>query len=252
MKILLLDIETAPHRVYAWGLYDQTIAINQVVEAGYTLCFSAKWYGSRDMIFDSVRKSGGNRMIRHAHKLLSEADAVVHYNGNKFDVPTLNQEFLEAGLKPPPPSHQVDLYRVAKSRFRFASNKLDFVAQSLNLGHKLHHKGMELWSGCMRGDAASWRTMERYNKQDVRLLERVYNALLPWIKNHPNVGNFLNESAVCTNCGSSYLQSNGLRRTAVSAYRRLQCQDCGAWMRGAVAEKRERADGSRIRPLRAA
>lgn len=252
MKILMLDIETAPHRVYAWGLYDQDIAINQIEEPGYTLCFSAKWYGGRELIFDSIRKSGTRRMVKHAHKLFSEADAIVHYNGNKFDVPTLNQEFLQAGLKPPPPSAQIDLYQVAKHRFRFASNKLDFVAQQLNLGHKTRHKGMELWRGCMHGNGADWRTMEAYNKQDVRLLERVYNALLPWIKNHPNRGNFLNEGAVCTNCGSHHLQSNGWRRTAVSVFRRLQCVDCGAWMRGAVPEKRERADGSKIRPLRAA
>lgn len=252
MRILLLDIETSPNLVYAWGLYDQNIAINQVVRSGSTLCFSAKWYGERGLIFDSVRQSGSKRMIRHAHRLMGEADAIVHYNGNKFDVPTLNQEFLQIGLKPPAPAHQVDLYQVAKHRFRFASNKLDFVAQSLNLGHKTRHKGMELWSGCMDGDAASWRIMERYNKQDVRLLERVYIALLPWIQRHPNFGNYLNEAAVCTNCGSRHLQSNGLRRTAVSVYQRLQCMDCGTWVRAPRAEKRQRADGSPIRPLRAA
>lgn len=103
MRILHLDIETAPHKVYAWGLYDQDIAINQIVEPGYTLCWAAKWHGSQELKFDSVWDSGKRRMIKRIHKLLAKADAVVHYNGLKFDIPTLNQEFLQIGLKPPPP-----------------------------------------------------------------------------------------------------------------------------------------------------
>ena len=42
-KILLLDIETAPAKVYSWGLFQQDHGINQVVEDGYMLCWCAKW-----------------------------------------------------------------------------------------------------------------------------------------------------------------------------------------------------------------
>jgi hypothetical protein len=247
-----LDIETAPHRVYVWGLWDQNVALNQIEEPGYTLCWSAKWHGQRGLMFDSVHKSGAKKMIKRIYDLMNEADAIVHYNGLKFDIPTLNQEFLLQGLTPPAPAAQIDLYQTAKRRFRLASNKLDYVAQVLGLGHKLQHKGMELWRGCMSNDPASWNTMERYNKQDVRLLEGVYLKLLPWIKNHPNHGNFSNRADVCPNCGGNHMRSNGLRRTATSVYIRLQCMDCGNWARGALPEKRQRKDGSPIRPLRAA
>lgn len=111
---------------------------------------------------------------------------------------------------------------------------------------------MDLWAGCMNGKGADQRTMERYNRQDVRLLERVYVALRPWIRNHPNCGNYVDRADTCPNCGQHHMKSNGLRRTAVNAYTRLQCMDCGAWARMAVAEKRERKDGSPIRVLRAA
>jgi hypothetical protein len=33
-KILLLDIETAPHRVYSWGLWKQDIHIDRIIEPG--------------------------------------------------------------------------------------------------------------------------------------------------------------------------------------------------------------------------
>ena len=32
MKILLLDIETTPMQVYAWGLWDQNISIDQIIK----------------------------------------------------------------------------------------------------------------------------------------------------------------------------------------------------------------------------
>ena len=63
MKILLLDIETAPNRVYCWGLWDQNIGLNQIEEPGYTLCFSAKWHGQKEIIFDSLQKSSQEEMI---------------------------------------------------------------------------------------------------------------------------------------------------------------------------------------------
>src|SRR5690606_726331 len=120
--------------VTVWGLWGQNVATNQIIAPGHTLCWAAKWHGEREIMFESVEKSKPATMVKRIHKLLNEADTVVHYNGTKFDMPTLNKEFLLHGLTPPAPSKQIDLLRTAKRRFRLASNKLDFVAQSLGLG----------------------------------------------------------------------------------------------------------------------
>lgn len=223
----MLDIETAPHKVYAWGLWDQRIALNQIVEPGYTLCYAAQWYGSREILFDSVKRSGARRMIRSAHKLLNEADAVCHYNGTSFDIPTLRGEFMAAKLKPPAPFHQIDLIKVARST-RMASRKLDYLAGQLALGHKIEHKGMDLWRECMRGEPAAWRTMERYNKQDVRLLTKLYEELRPWIKGHPNSRMY----AGGKDCQHEHTQARGFATTRAGIYQRYQCTDCGTWLRG--------------------
>ena len=149
MKVLFLDIETAPNKVYCWGLWNQNISINQIVEPGYTICFAAKWENSKKIHFHSMQKNGIKRMVKEAHKLLEEADAVVHYNGKKFDIPTLNREFLLAELQPPSGYSEVDLYSAVKKKFRFASNKLDYVSSELGIGNKVQHKGMGLWTDCM-------------------------------------------------------------------------------------------------------
>jgi DNA polymerase III epsilon subunit-like protein len=225
----MLDIETAPHKVYAWGLWDQRIALNQIVEPGYTLCYAAKWHGSREMLFDSVHNSKPEKMLKGVHALLDEADAVCHYNGERFDVPTLEGEFVKAGLPPPRPFKQIDLLKTCRRRFKFASNKLDYVSQVLGLGQKTAHKGMPLWHACMQGDEAAWRLMERYNRQDVRLLERLHDELRPWIKNYPNVGVFAGDRC-CPKCGSHKLQRRGYYVTRNKSYPQSQCRSCFSWL----------------------
>jgi DNA-directed RNA polymerase subunit RPC12/RpoP len=223
-----LDIETAPNIGYVWGLFDQNIGLNQIKETGYILSWAAKWIGKSEV---HCRYRKDEDMFTAVHDLLSEADAVVHYNGAKFDVPWLNSAFLELGMHPPAPYHQVDLYRVVKAQFKFPSYKLAFVSPILGIGDKVDHMRFEDWDGCMKGDEKSWNKMIKYNKSDVRLTERLYNKLLPWIKGHPNVGLYGNNSEVCPSCGSRHYHKCGEQVTKAAVYKRLQCQDCGTWFR---------------------
>jgi len=233
MKTLLLDIETAPNKVYSWGLFNQNISINQIVEPGYTLCYAAKWLGSKKMLFDSVHQSSVEHMAQSMHDLLEEADAVVHYNGTKFDIPTLNKEFLLLGITPPSPYAEIDLLRTARRKFRFTSNKLDYVCQQLGLGAKTHHTGMQLWHDCMNGCNKAWKLMEKYNRNDVKIMEELYHKLLPWIEQHPSVGLYTDDKEpCCRNCGSHDVQRRGYAMTTLGKYQRYQCVSCGRWGRG--------------------
>ena len=238
MKILHLDIETAPNTGLVWGLFRQNIGLEQIVTSGYTLCWAAKWDGEPEIMFSSVN-DGAQAMLESVHTLLAEADAVVHYNGKSFDIPILNKEFIKHGLTPPDSYHQIDLLETVRRRFRFTSNKLDYVANFLGLGTKLHHKGMSLWVGCMNGDEKCWKTMEKYNKQDVRLLPRLYKKLLPWINDHPNHGLYKdiedsegNIKDACTNCGSTDIVRNGIEHLKTQSYQRFKCKSCHTPLRG--------------------
>ena len=189
-------------------------------------------------MFKSIQ-DGEIEMLSAVHSLLDAADIVVHYNGLVFDIPILNKDFVKADMLPPNSYRQVDLLQTVRRNFRLTSNKLDFVANFLGIGGKLPNKGMSLWNGCMAGNVADWRRMERYNKQDVRLLPKLYEKLLPWIKNHPNVGLYSDivdkdgdPIEVCTNCGSAHLVKNGMEHLNTQSYQRYRCMDCGTPMRG--------------------
>lgn len=241
MKILLLDIETAPNLAYVWGTWKQNISMDKIVAKGHVLCWAAKWYGEKDMAFRS-ELTGVKSMLNQVHSLLDEADAVVHYNGKSFDIPTLNKEFIIHEMTPPAPYKQVDLLEVVRARFNFPINKLDYVAQTLGLGGKVRHPGFQMWVDCMAGDQKAWQLMEGYNRGDVELLERLYDRLKPWIPNHPNVGAFDPEDIEkCPHCGSKHLQKRGVAVTRDVRYQRYQCLDCGAWARGKKALSKTRA-----------
>jgi len=191
VKTLYLDIENTPNTVHRWGMFDSNpVYPVQLLEASRLLCFAAKWKGSKATLFYSPRifvdRADPHRgMVEAAHTLLSEADVVVTYNGNRHDIPTLNREFALAALNPPAPYVSLDLYRTVKRRFKFPFGKLDYVATELGLGSKVKHEGHGLWIKCMQGDDRAWLRMARYNRQDVRLLESLDDYLKAWEVGHP-------------------------------------------------------------------
>ncbi len=233
MKTLFLDIETAPNLAYVWGLWNQNIAISQMTAHTEMLCFGARWDGTKKVIFRSVNEHGKQNMIAEIHRLLDEADVVVGWNSQNFDVKHIHREFLENGFPPPAPHRDLDLMRVVKQQFKLPSNKLDYVAQLLDVGAKTPHTGFQLWVDCMAGDAKAWRLMRKYQIQDVNLLVEIYNVIKPWIKNGPNVAAIDNINNGCRNCGSTNLQRRGQQASGRGTYQRYRCNNCGTWNRGA-------------------
>lgn len=256
MKILLFDIETAPNLAHVWSLWKQNVAVNQIIASGYVLCWAAKWYGEKKIMYHSIKGGTGGSgargtypMLLGIHSLLDQADIVVHYNGLHFDIPTLNREFVMAKMNPPTPYKQVDLLRVVREAFNFPSNRLEYVVKALKIGEKAKTEGHELWIKCMAGNAKAWKAMEAYNKQDTALLEPLYDRLKPWIKGHPNVG-VLTDTSVCPTCGSEKIERRGLSSTQAHRYWRFLCRTCHTWFRGAYSVRSERPTTSRYVGLR--
>lgn len=229
MRLLIIDIETRPNLAYVWGLWNQNIGLNQIKDTGSVISFAAKWYESKSVAFHSDFHDGHDVMIQKAWELLNEADAIIHYNGRAFDIKHLNREFLLAGLPPPSPHRDIDLLSTVRQRFKFPSNKLDHIATEIGVGSKVHHEGFDLWVRCMAGDKKAWAMMKRYNVQDVRLTEQVYDVLRPWITSHPNRAVYDGRIYTCPTCGSNDYQKRGKRHTNAHSYQQFQCNGCKSW-----------------------
>ena len=230
LKMLAVDIETAPALAYIWRVYDENISPDQLIEATEVISWGAKWIGVDGVEFASTFHDGKTAMLRRIWALLDEADVVVHFNGRRFDIPHLQREFLEAGMSPPAPFKQIDLLAAVKSQFRFTSNKLAHVSVQLGLAGKEEHEGFRLWLKCMAGDADAWDRMRAYNIQDVVLLEDMYYKMRPWIPNHPSIGAWSGQD-VCPKCGSDELNPRGFVFLSTGRYQRFCCGSCGAWSR---------------------
>jgi hypothetical protein len=237
-KILTLDIETAPATAYVWRVYDENIGYEQIIEPGRVLCWAARFLGEKEMHFRSEWDDGRYAMLSGARQLLGQADAIVTYNGDKFDIPKLNGEFVLEGIDPPPPPTSIDVIKTVR-QLGFTMNKLAHVGPLLQVGAKVKHEGFGLWAAVLEGEERALAKMERYNKQDVRLLERVYRKIRPFIRNHPHMGD--TDSAACGACGSKNTQSRGTRRTKSFSIQRIQCQTCGSWSDGKRTKVRGKA-----------
>lgn len=227
-KVLFLDIEWAPATAYVWRMWDENISPDQLIDHGGMLCFCAKWGNSKEFLFFSEWEDGRAGMAQAALDLLSEADAVVTYNGDRYDLPKILGEILLANLTPPPPVTSIDVIKAVK-KFGFNMNRLAYIGPLLVQQGKVKHEGFNLWKDVMNGKATAQARMRKYCIQDVRLLEKLYQRIRPFIKNHPHMGTTKKE---CGACGSSHVQSRGYRRTKHFRIQRVQCQSCGSWSEG--------------------
>src|SRR5882672_6357813 len=105
LKVLVLDIETAPLLVYVWGLKDQYVGLNQLAQDSHIMAWSAKWLdepASKIRYHDQRHLKAGNDLpiLRPLWHLLDKADIVITQNGKAFDSKKINARFMLHGIKP--------------------------------------------------------------------------------------------------------------------------------------------------------
>lgn len=236
VKILFMDIETSPILAHVWQLWDQNVALNQIVEDWSILSFSAKWYDSDEVIyFDNRNNKNPNddsKILKHAWNLMDEADIIIWHNGKKFDKGKLFARFLKLKLGKPRSFREIDTLDICRKNFNLTSNKLEYVAEFLDVKHKKlkHNKfpGHYLWVECLKGNKEAWQEMESYNKNDVLTLQEVYKALQAW-DNTINFNVYHDAVDHVCSCGSHefHMKPNDFIYTNTGKFHRLICKDCG-------------------------
>ncbi|QDP56944.1 MAG: putative DNA-directed DNA polymerase [Prokaryotic dsDNA virus sp.] len=225
-KILVIDIEWQPALAYVWQMWKQNIQPDMLVDHGGMLCFCAHWAGTNEYQFYSKWDDGQKGMAEAALNLLEQADAVVTYNGDKYDLPKITGEIVLAGLTPPPPVTSIDLIKTVK-KFGFNMNRMAYIAPRLGIGEKLKHEGFNLWKSVMDGDKKAQERMKKYCIQDVRITAKMYSKIKPFVKNHPH----LDASTICRcpACNSPRNQKRGFTTTRFYRVQRNKCSNCGHW-----------------------
>ena len=238
-RAFCFDVETSPHLSYHFGLRNIFIKPEQIVDESKVITWAGKFLGERKMYFRSIWDHGKEAMLEDLWLCLEEADVVIGFNSNSFDIKRVDAEFIKDGMQPYSPVQTVDLYRQAAKRFGFTSNRLKHILKDLELSPKLEDNAdMKLWIDACLGDTSAQLRMKKYNIQDVRSTEELYYRLLPWMNNLPNAGLFVDDvgdQPTCPHCGSHRVNKHKVRRTKVRVYQQYQCQDCGSYSRGRKA-----------------
>ena len=237
-KVLLLDLETAPKIAFIWKFWKENVNPNQVISDGFIMTASMKWLGD-DNTFTEVCGFKGVKyddelLCMLLREMLDKADVVIAHNAKKFDLPTFNARCAFHKIPPPSPYKVIDTLEVARKKFKFDSNKLEYLARYLGCKLKGTHgkfPGFTLWLECLKGNSEAWDEMVEYNKLDVDVLEQVYLRLRPWMDNHPNIAHIQGRAVACPKCGSYHIQKRGVYKTNVGSYQRYYCNACGGWSR---------------------
>lgn len=221
-KTLFLDIE----------------ASNLDADFGQVLCVGFKSLGGPmhcPSIHDYPSKKGASfaesdfPLVRDLYKIICDADLIVTYYGKLFDWPFLQARMLLAGLPPLPPlaTQHLDLYWTVKSNFKISRRRLETVSEWLGCPYPKTPLNGPIWVEARAGNQKAMKYVIDHCKQDIKILEWVYEKLKPYIRQHPLVG----AAGKCASCGSSRLQRRGLSMatSSLKPRQRVQCQDCGRW-----------------------
>ena len=233
IKSLFFDIETSPNIGFFWASgFKLNISYENIIKERAIICIAYKWAGEKTTHYLTWDKNQSDKkLLEEFIKIANQADELVGHNGDKFDLPWIRTRCLFHNILVFPNYSTLDTLKSARSKFRFNSNRLDYIAQFLGLGKKIH-TGFNLWKEIvLNNDKKSLDKMVTYCKGDVILLEKIYNRLSSYIpaKVHHGVANG-GDVCSCPECGSNSMVYTKKRYTSLGTVRvQLKCTDCGKY-----------------------
>lgn len=230
-KRLFFDIEVSANLALIWQTgYKLNIGPDSIIKERAIICICYKWEDSKDIhSLQWDHKQNDKRMLEAFIKVINEADEAIGHNGDRFDLAWIRTRCLFHGIDMFPKYTTIDTLKIARQKFKFNSNKLNYIADFLGIGEKIK-TDYSLWKNIMlHKDPKAMSDMIKYCKKDVSLLEKVYKELAKHIEGRTHYGViFGQDRGNCQECGSDDLRVHR-RKVAASGLRKiqLQCATCG-------------------------
>lgn len=230
IKRLFFDIETSYNVVSTWRVgYKINIGPENIIKERAIICICWKWQGEKKVHSLQWDKGDDKKMLIEFIKVLNEADEIIGHNSDRFDIKWIRTRCLYHRVPMMPDYQSLDTIKAAKSGFLFNSNKLDYINKFLGGKGKMETGGFKLWQEIIvDNNSKSMKKMVDYCKQDVEVLEEVFQTLNQYIKPKVHHGVAIGKDKTdCPNCGSGNIKANGLRYLASGGTRQCcLCNDC--------------------------
>ena len=202
---LFFDIETSPNIGLFWEAgYKKNITTDNIIRERAIICICYKWEDEKEVYaLQWDAKQNDKRMLEQFVKVANTANELVGHNGDKFDLAWIRTRCLFHGIDMFPNYQTIDTLKVARSKFRFQSNRLNYIAEFLGLGGKIKTE-FNLWKDILLNkDKVAMEKMIKYCKKDVSLLEEVYKLLNSHIAPKTHYGVVFGEDrGSCPECGA--------------------------------------------------
>lgn len=240
-KVLCIDLEIAPSKFMGWSMFNAFYSVDQIDTEWFIMSYTAKWLGSDEIFYGDLRgkvdEEDDTQLLQELWALMDQADVVTGQNQRKFDIKKLNARMIMKGIdKPYSPVKTEDTLDIAKRKFSFTSNKLEWLTKHLNVKYKkLDHgkfAGFKLWKECLDDNLKAWDEMKEYNIHDVLSTEELWLKLRAWDDKSVNFALYLDDTDMMCACGSKDLIKDGHAYTSVSKFQQYRCNSCGKYMRG--------------------
>ena len=232
-KRLFFDIETSPNLVFSWNVgYDIKINHDNIVKERAIICICYKYEGDAKIHSLTWDNGDDKEMLKKFASVMDSADEVIGHNSDRFDIKWVRTRCIFHGIQINHSIKSIDTLKESRGKFKFNSNKLDYIGKYLGVGQKIDTGGFDLWKSIvLDNDKKSLKKMVDYCKQDVNLLEKVYQKLNPYIPHKTNAAvMFDRDSTDCPECLSDRTTVNKYRISAAGMRQvTLQCQSCGKY-----------------------
>lgn len=100
---------------------------------------------------------------------------------SRFDVPFLRTRLIINNSDPLPKRFHLDLWYQARYKFKLNSNRLDTVADSLEVKHRKTKLLPDVWRRAQAGDTNALDYIAKHCVADVKTLEDVYMRLKKYV-----------------------------------------------------------------------
>ncbi len=246
-RIISFDLEVSPALGYFYPPTWET-GILKIVDRQKLMSFAWQIVGEKkihslclaDMDTYKVDPQNDKLLTIELHKVMSTADILLGQNSDQFDIKMANYFFIKNDLQSIPPAKYLDTKKIAKRYFRFPNNKLDTLGEELGVGGKTKITQGHIWVDCfLLGDKKSWKLMNKYCENDVRVTTEIYLKMRGFMRQHPSLSRISGEYDSCPRCGGYNYRVKAYRTTNVSRYKQYECLECSGFFsdRKAITEK---------------
>lgn len=186
-NILYFDLEVSKSKFYSYGarVPSTFLNIDDLIAEYFIIAWSASYVG-QDKIYsgcvtpEQARRWDDAEILKPLRDLMESADILAGHNVDRYDVRRINTRLLVNGLEPVIGKKTYDTLKIARNKFAFESNKLDYISQRLGFRPKDDIRNSDWLKIVNTGDEATLKKINKYCRGDTRNGKGVLERLMKY------------------------------------------------------------------------